>query len=346
MREMQRNDDKILLIVIFAYRGDKMPGKRSRLKKDLSDKSSSSIRSGKKMNTIPNDWADTIVLACGLAGRLEEAGQYNIAKLLRAAADSQLRQAANSLALPEDKTALAGEVLSFVGALNSLDIGKDMIAAIKSGVMRMSEGRLPLIRETPTPYVCRTCGNLTMDKPHASCPNCGAWKDTFKRFNPIYWLDAFDPFTSLEKLRQTPMEIARMLSGRSEADLNRAPDGGSWTVRNILSHLLDAQGVLNFRVNLMLTQENPELKSLAVFDWAINDQDRPAETMEILATYRDSRQETLARLESIPLADWWLTGLHQEFGSVTVRQQVSYFALHEISHLPSIARLLGIGPAD
>ena len=298
------------------------------------------------MNTNQNEWADTIVLACALAGRLEEAGQYNIAKLLRAAADSQLRQAAYSLDLPEDKKALAGEVMSFVGALNRLDVSEDLITAIQTGAMRMSEGHLPQIRETPTPYVCRSCGFLTMLKPRTSCPNCGAWKDTFKRFRPVYWLDAFDPYTSLEKLRRTPLEITRMLSGRDEADFNRAPENGGWTIRNILSHLLDAQGVLNFRVNLMLTQENPELKSLAVFDWAINDQERPADTLEILATYRDSRQEMLARLGSIPLADWWLTALHQEFGSVTVRQQVSYFALHEISHLPSIARLLEGGSAN
>ncbi len=298
------------------------------------------------MNIDQKDWAETIILAYALAGRLEEAGQYNIAKLLRAAADSQLRQAAYDLALPEDKLALAGEVMSFVGALNRLDISGDIITAIQNGVMRMTEGRLPQIRETPMPYVCRTCGFLTMLKPRSSCPTCGAWRDTFKRFRPVYWLDAFDPYTSLEKLRRTPLEIAQLLSGKDESVFNYTPEDGGWTVRNILSHLLDAQGVLNFRVNLMLTQENPELKSLAVFDWAINDQDRPADTMDILATYRDSRQETLARLESIPLADWWLTGLHQEFGSVTVRQQVSYFALHEISHLPSIARLLERGSAN
>ncbi|MGW8251945.1 MAG: DinB family protein, partial [Anaerolineales bacterium] len=157
-----------------------------------------------------------------------------------------------------------------------------------------------------------------------------------------YWLEAFDPYKSLEKLRQTPLEIARMLTAKDEDILTRPPADGGWTIRNILAHLLDAQGVLNFRVNLMLTQENPELKSLAVFDWAINDQDRPTSTQEILATYRDSRQETLLRLESIPLADWWQTGLHQEFGSVTIRQQVSYFAMHEISHLPSIVRQLRI----
>lgn len=294
------------------------------------------------MSVDQKEMVETVVMAHALATRLEEAGQYNIAKLMRAAADSQVRQSAYRLDLPGDKTALAGEVMNFIGELSKLDFDEQLITALQNGTMRMTEGRLPLINETPHPYVCRSCGLLTMHKPVSSCPNCDARKETFQRFPPVYWLEAFDPYNCLEKLRQTPVEISRLLTGKDEDTLNRSPEDGGWTIRNILSHLLDAQGVLNFRVNLMLTQENPELKSLAVFDWAINDQERPASTQDILATYRDSRQETLLRLESIPLADWWLTGLHQEFGSVTIRQQVSYFAMHEISHLPSIVRLLRI----
>jgi hypothetical protein len=56
--------------------------------------------------------------------------------------------------------------------------------------------------------------------------------------------------------------------------------------------------------------------------------------------YRATRQEILATLESIPLKDWWRTGQHEEFGTVTIRQQVSYFAAHESTHLPQIESLL------
>jgi hypothetical protein len=45
------------------------------------------------------------------------------------------------------------------------------------------------------------------------------------------------------------------------------------------------------------------------------------------------------RLESLPLADWWRTGQHGEFGVVSIKQQVSYFASHELTHLPQIERL-------
>lgn len=34
------------------------------------------------------------------------------------------------------------------------------------------------------------------------------------------------------------------------------------------------------------------------------------------------------------------TGRHEEFGVVSIKQQASYFAAHELTHLPQIARLV------
>ena len=106
-----------------------------------------------------------------------------------------------------------------------------------------------------------------------------------------------------------------------------------------MSHLRDAQGVLSIRLNLIIEQENSLLESKAVFEWATKEEEHPPTTQEIFDTYRASRQETIARLESIPLSDWWRPGQHEEFGPVTLRQQVSYFASHETTHLPQIELL-------
>jgi len=40
----------------------------------------------------------------------------------------------------------------------------------------------------------------------------------------------------------------------------------------------------------------------------------------------------VAKLEGMPLADWWRTGEHEEFGTVTLLEQVSYFTKHERDH--------------
>lgn len=81
------------------------------------------------------------------------------------------------------------------------------------------------------------------------------------------------------------------------------------------------------------------LEAKAVFAWAADETGRPASTREIFEGYRSSRLQTLARLESIPLADWWRTGRHEEFGELRLYQQVSYFAAHELTHFAQMERL-------
>jgi rubrerythrin len=287
------------------------------------------------------EWGDSLVHLLALASRLEGEGQYNIAKLLRAAVDAMARRAAYRLNLPTDAAQMSGEIEGAVAALSKLDVDIDteLIAALKRGEAAMAEGRLPLIHETPHPYVCRTCGHAALGEPPDKCATCGAWAATFQRFLPVYWLDALEPFAALERLRQTPGEVAALLDGLSEDTLTRQPEGGGWSLRQVVSHLRDAQGVLSVRLDLMLEEEDPLLTSQAVFQWATREETRPPTTQEIFDSYSASRQETVAKLESIPLKDWWRAGRHEEFGLLTLRQQVSYFAAHEPTHFPQLESL-------
>jgi hypothetical protein len=284
-------------------------------------------------------WKDTFTQLLALASRLEGEGQYNLAKLCRAAIESLNRRKAYQVDVPTDKAAIVSELEQTIDALSGLGLEQDFLAAFKQGVSAMSAGRLPLIDETPNAFVCRTCGHLALTQPEEKCPVCDAWSSTFIKFLPVYWLEAFEPFTAQEKLRQTPEEVARLLDGLPEEVLSWQPEGEGWAIRNIISHMRDAQGVLDYRLDLFLKDENPVLESKAVFEWATREEERPPSTMDIFDSYRSSRQDTLQKLESIPLSDWWRTGFHTEFGPLTLRQHASYFAAHEITHLPQIQKL-------
>lgn len=286
-----------------------------------------------------NEWRDGVVRLLALATRLEGEGQYNLAKLARAAVDSLGRREAYQHPAPENRDELAVAVKEAVRGLSQLEVGEALLAAFERGAAAMSTGRLPLIHETPHPYVCRTCGEITLGEPQGKCPTCGAWAETYQRFLPVYWLDAYEPRAAMDQLRQTPKEVAALVEGLSEEALTLKPADGGWAIRNTISHLRDAQGVLSFRLDLFIMEERPKLESKAVFEWAANETQRPPTTGEILASYRQAREETLAKLESLPLADWFHCGDHEEFGVVTLRQQVSYFAAHELTHLPQINRL-------
>jgi hypothetical protein len=291
------------------------------------------------MSVKASEWQDTLLCLLALAARLEGEGQYNIAKLTRAAADAMSRRAAYQRSVPTDKDELAAGIEQVADAVASLDVDQSLSVALRRGAAALSEGRIPLISETPHPYVCRTCGHLALGAPAENCPTCGAWPGTYQRFMPNYWFDALEPFAALTKLRQTPVEVAVLLQGLPEDVLNQPADDGGWAIRNTVTHFRDAQEVLAYRLDLFLKEDHPILAAKAVWTWATSQDERPPTTWEIFETYKASRAETLAKLEGMPLADWWRTGEHEEFGTVTLRQQVSYFAAHELTHLPQIASL-------
>ncbi len=279
-----------------------------------------------------------VILLLSLASRLESEGQYNLAKLCRAAADSLSRRAAWDLDRSGEKEPLVSEIERMAAALHG--VSAELADALRTGASAMAEGRLPLIHETPHPYVCRTCGHLTLGDAVEKCPTCGAWGGTFQWFPPVYWLEALDPRAALEQLRQTPLDVAALLEGLSEEAMTRQPPDGGWAIRNIIAHLRDAQGVIAARLDQFLIEDDPVLESKAVFAWAKDEATRPPSTREIFAAYHASRLEMIAHFEAIPFVDWWRTGRHEEFGVVSIKQQMSYFAAHELTHLPQIERLV------
>lgn len=286
-----------------------------------------------------SEWTGVLLPLLTLALRLEGEGQYNLAKLARAAVDALGRRAAYQHSLAPTGQTLVEEIKSVTEALSQREVGEELPSAFLRGASALAEGRIPSITETPHPYVCRTCGQIVMGEVIDKCPTCGAWPDSFQWFAPIYWLEALDPPAALVKLRQTPQDVAALLDGLSEQAINQQPQDGGWAIRNIVTHMRDAQGVLDYRLELFSKEEHPILEAKAVWIWAKNEAERPPTTLEIFAEYRATRGKILARLEALPLADWWRTGQHGEFGTVSIKQQVSYFASHEITHLPQIESL-------
>ncbi len=292
------------------------------------------------MSNHPSSWADTLARLLALASRLEREGQYNVAKLARAAADALGRQAAYRIDLPPDFMTLAAETEQLAAAVAALGAGDELAVALRVGATGLREGRFTLYTETPDVFVCRTCGAATLGKPAAPCPVCGAWAETFQRFLPVYWLNDLEPLDAIERLRRTPAAVAALLDAASATVLAREAAPGGWSLRQAASHLRDAQGVLAQRLELMLAHDNPPLTALAVFAWAQQETENPPTTRTVFAEYQAERARLLARLEALPLADWWRTGRHEEFGVVTIRQQVSYFAAHESTHMQQIAALV------
>jgi hypothetical protein len=279
---------------------------------------------------------DAVPQLCALATRIEGKGQYNAAKLLRAAADAMIRRAAYQGGLSTDLSGIGADLDDAIRILRNGAVGSAVVDALDRARKEVLAERQTMVSDFPDAYVCRRCGESSLGPPRDPCGTCGAWPTTFQRFLPIYWLNELDPPTALQYLHDTPLQLDTLLSGLSETDMARAPEDGSWSIRQAVTHIRDADAVLNSRIKLITEQDNPSLAFAAVFAWTAGAAAHAAGTDEIVKEYRASRTESRERLHALRFEDWWRTGRHDEFGTVTLLAQVSYFAAHELTHLRQI----------
>ena len=291
------------------------------------------------MSEVSLDTHEVLLQYLALASRLEGEGQYNNAKLIRAGVESVMRKGAYQRDIPSEHVRLVRELEQASSFFSSHGLGDDYAKALMLGASAIADGRLPQIVDTPNPFVCRTCGYLAFDKLPARCPDCGSWSMTYKAFPPVYWLTELEPMVAIERMRMTAVEIEEMLVGLTEDQYGFKFSEHEWSIYQIISHIRDAQGVLDSRLTLLLEQDDPTLESKTVFEWVSETPNSHPTMEEIFSSYTQSRFETISRLERIPLVDWWRTGRHEEFGQVNLLQQVSYFTVHELTHLPDISFL-------
>lgn len=271
-----------------------------------------------------------------LAAGLEREGQYNAAKLCRAAATAIVNRQSVEPGSPLTVEEFPGALEEAAGQLEGT-VAAPLAGSMQAAAAAIRSGGVPLVSDAPDPFVCRICGHVEPERFDRRCPDCGRWPSAAERIRPIYWLRESTPPEAVEQLRHTPDEIERLLDGVEEPRLHRpGPDGG-WSAHRTLQHLHDAQQVLRGRIDQLLAGGEPALESVMV--WTLDGGD--ADTARLFVAYRNLRTEIVELLEQAPADAWWNTGYHEEWGRVTLAEQASYFANHEPTHLSQLADAIG-----
>ncbi len=279
-------------------------------------------------------FADQLTAYIRVARGLEAGGYYGVAKLLRGLAFAEEVKAANAAGIPRE-TALLDELRAIIEQLRSDGADAVIITALEQGCEVVKADATVPYDVIPAVHVSRTSGEIFLGEPPAFSANHDH-RLGLRSFPAIWYFESLSPPECLKALESNVGAIEAQFSDLPPEQYLIPPAAGEWNMHELLWHLLQANELLAGRVEKMLTESNPSLEGMAV--WA----NRDASSLslpDIWERYRASREVLLARLKAIPLADWWRTGWHSEFGPQTVLSQATYFARHEMSHMPQFGEI-------
>jgi hypothetical protein len=110
-----------------------------------------------------------------------------------------------------------------------------------------------------------------------------------------------------------------------------------WGPPQIVAHMIDVEKLYRGRIQLILAQQTPYLKSWnpEVGSEGIAQKLRPE--LESLA---NERGETISLLMNLPLKGWERTGVHDEYGELSVEDIVERLITHDSEHLEQMETFL------
>lgn len=147
---------------------------------------------------------------------------------------------------------------------------------------------------------------------------------------------------TFDLLARTPATLAALLRGIPDQWANRTEGGDTWSAVDVVGHLVHSEET-NFipRARLMLAGDPSA---------AFEPFDRFAQRTRFAGVPLDDLLDRFAviRSDNLAIARSWnlsteqleLRAIHPEFGPVTLRQLLSTWAVHDLTHLAQITRAM------
>jgi hypothetical protein len=153
---------------------------------------------------------------------------------------------------------------------------------------------------------------------------------------------AFDLNKTIEILERTPIVVDKMLTGLSVEWVMNNEGENTWSPFDITGHLIEGEKKDWIpRIEIILSDK--EDKKFAPFDpYAHLNINHGRSLDDLLSEFKKIRIENIEtlKLKKITEKDLARTGIHPEFGIVTLKQHLSTWAAHDLAHISQIARVM------
>lgn len=169
-----------------------------------------------------------------------------------------------------------------------------------------------------------------------------SWTECSERFIPT--IMDFELTTAIPVLERTPATLEALLVGLPGGWTDVNEGGDSWTIREIVAHLIHAEHddwVPRARHLLQwgTSRAFPPFDRTFGFEAA-----RKRPLADLVREFDRCRRESLDALGALRLtsADLAREGRHPEFGVVTLGQHLATWVVHDLTHVSQIVRVMAV----
>lgn len=141
------------------------------------------------------------------------------------------------------------------------------------------------------------------------------------------------PATVIETLASVPGDLARLMEGRSNADLMRPAQDGGWGLVEIIPHFRDWEDIHGDRLTQALDENPATLEEHDDSLWAIEHGYREMDPREVFAEFSALRADLVERLRELSDEDWRRVVILPKQGRVTLHWLMNSLCEHDAKHL-------------
>jgi uncharacterized damage-inducible protein DinB len=137
----------------------------------------------------------------------------------------------------------------------------------------------------------------------------------------------------IQRYEEGAGELTSAVAGLTRNEFLALPIPGTWSIQQIVIHVLDADLVVTDRMKRTIAEENPTLMSFDESAWVKNLHYDEWSADDAVTIFELNRRNFAKLLRKLPEAAFERVGTHSEKGPMTLRQMIEMITSHARHHL-------------
>lgn len=139
--------------------------------------------------------------------------------------------------------------------------------------------------------------------------------------------------TTIERYASGAVLPAQAMTGLTPSEIDSFPIPGTWSIRQLILHLMDSDLIASYRMKRLIAEDNP---LITAYDETRFTQRLHYDALDVSMAaeiFRLNRLMTVEILRRTSPPDWKRSGVHTERGKVTLAELVTGYVDHLDHHL-------------